>query len=256
MLRTRVFPTLLYRGEGLVKGQKFTNHRYVGDVLNAVRIYNMNEVDELALLDIGATEEGRSIDVDLVEKVATECMMPLAAGGGVRSLDDASLLIDAGAEKVVLNSVLYENIDVVGEIASKYGNQSVVASLDAKRNDAGGYDLYSHNATRKQDCDLIEFAKKCEAAGAGEILITSIDQEGSISGYDLDLVRVVASSVDVPVIANGGGGALDSLKPAVDAGASALTAGAAFVFFGRRRAVLINFPDDELLEAALEGEPA
>lgn len=252
MINTRVFPTLLYRSDrGLWKGKSFKDHRYVGDVLNAIRIYNHNEVDELCLLDISASEEDRCISVTLVEKASTECAMPLAAGGGIRTAEQASKIIKAGAEKVVLNSVLFENLDVVTEISNRYGSQSVVASIDAKRNDVGGYDVYSASGREIQNVNLVEFVKSCEKAGAGEILLTSIDAEGHLQGYDTELIKRVANAVNLPVIANGGGG-LGRFRPALDAGASALTAGAAFVFFGRRRAVLINFPDTELLEAELD----
>jgi len=256
MLNTRVFPTLLYRqNRGLWKGRSFEDHRYVGDVLNAIRIYNHNQVDELCLLDISAGEQGRCISTDLVEKASTECTMPLAAGGGIRNANQAAKIINAGAEKVVLNSILFENLSVITEISDRYGSQAIVASIDAKRSGQNHYDVYSHNGTIRQDVDLVDFARRCEDAGAGELLLTSIDAEGRMDGYDTELIARVTNAVDIPLIANGGG-TLGKFRPALDAGASALTAGAAFVFFGPRRAVLINFPDDELVEAELQSHTA
>jgi cyclase len=252
MQQVRVFPTLLYRGRGLYKGVNFQDHTYLGDVLNATRIYNDSEVDELCLLDIGARAEGRCISAALVNKVATECLMPLAVGGGISSLDHASEMMDSGAEKIVINSEVYENPDLVSQIAGRFGNQAVVISIDAKRS-PDGYALYSHNATHAQGKDLLAHAKQMEEAGAGEILITSIDQEGHREGYDLDLITLVSKAVSVPVIANGGAGKLEHLKPAIDAGAHALTSGSMFVFYGRRRAVLVNFPSRGELDAALSG---
>ncbi len=250
MQQIRVFPTLLYCGRGLYKGINFKDHTYLGDVLNATRIYNDGEVDELCLLDIGARAEGRSIASALVNKVATECLMPLAVGGGISTLDHASAMMDSGAEKVVLNSETFENPGVVGEIAGRFGNQAVVISIDAKRKN-DGFEVFSHNATRQQNIELVRHAKRMEEVGAGEILITSIDQEGRRVGYDLEMIALVSEAVSVPVIANGGAGKLAHLKPAIDAGAHALTSGSMFVFYGRRRAVLVNFPTRDQLDRAL-----
>lgn len=248
-----MFPTLLYRGRGLYKGVNFQNHTYLGDVLNATRIYNDSEVDELCLLDIGARCEGRCIEAALVDKVATECLMPLAVGGGISTLDHASAMMDSGAEKIVLNSEAYINPDLVNEIAGRFGNQAVVVSIDAKRT-GDDYQLYSDNAQTLQGIKLVDHAKRMEEAGAGEILITSIDQEGHRNGYDTDLITLVAEAVKVPVIANGGAGKLEHLKPAIDAGAHALTSGSMFVFYGRRRAVLVNFPTRHELNMALSDQ--
>ena len=252
MQQVRVFPTLLYRGTGIHKGVHFKDHTYLGDVLNATRIYNDAEVDELCLIDIGARSERRCIAPDLVDKVASECMMPLSVGGGIKSLSDAKLMMDSGAEKIVLNSVAFTNPEVITEIANQFGNQAVVLSVDAKR-DLDGYKIHSNNATTPQDVDFITYLKEMEARGAGELLITSMDQEGTREGYDTDLIKLVSNVVSIPVIANGGAGKLEHLKPAIDAGAHALTSGSMFVFYGRRRAVLVNFPSRKRLDAALDG---
>jgi len=252
MQQVRVYPTLLYRGRGLYKGVNFNNHTYLGDVLNATRIYNDGEVDELCLLDIGARAEGRCISPDLVDKVATECMMPLSVGGGIDTLDQARLMMDNGAEKIVLNSVAFSNPHVITDIANQFGNQAVIVSVDARLED-GEYKVYSHNASTSQSLGLVAHVQEMEKRGAGEILITSIDQEGCRNGYDTELIGLVSNAVSLPVIANGGAGKLEHLKPAIDAGAHALTSGSMFVFYWRRRAVLVNFPSRKRLDAALQG---
>jgi cyclase len=248
MLGVRVFPTLLYRGGGLCKGINFQDHRYVGDILNAIRIFNLCEVDELAVLDIGATQEGRSIAPELVLKISTECMMPLAVGGGIRRADEAKLLLANGAEKIILDSHVFENLDLVREINETSGSQSVVVSIDVKRT-ADGDRVFSRNGTRDQGIHPVAWATRLEEAGCGELLINSIDRDGTGTGYDLKLIQEVTKAVNIPVIALGGAGTLDHMKAAVDAGASAVTAGSMFVFFGRRRAVLINFPERAELQA-------
>ena len=252
MQQIRVFPTLLYQGRGLYKGVNFKDHTYLGDVLNAARIYNDGEVDELCLLDIGARAEGRCISPNLVDKVATECMMPLSVGGGIDTLDQARSMMDSGAEKVVLNSIVFSNPQVITDIANQLGAQAVVVSVDACFED-GEYKLYSHNACQRQAQSLVDHVCEIERRGAGEILITSISHEGCREGYDVDLIERVSEAVSVPVIAKGGAGKLEHLKSASDAGAHALTSGSMFVFYGRRRAVLVNFPARIQLDAALEG---
>lgn len=246
MLQTRVFPILLFRGEGLWKGKQFADHKYVGDALNAARIFTTKQVDELVLLDIGARTEGRSISPDLVRHISMECMMPLTVGGGVRSIDDARALIQAGAEKVTLNT--HADPALVEGIANVFGSQSVVVSIDAKTT-ASGWEVHTYGGTRPTGSDPVTFARRMEAAGAGEILLTSIDREGGGLGYDTELVRQVVAAVSIPVIANGGAGSLADMKAGRDVGASALAAGSMFVFHGRRRAVLINFPSKAELEA-------
>lgn len=249
MLQTRVFPTLLFRGEGLWKGTRFADHKYVGDALNAVRIYTTKQVDELVLLDIGADDEGRCISPDLVQRVAMECMMPLTVGGGVRTVEQARDLMQAGAEKVSLNS--HADPALVAEIAAQFGSQAVVVSIDAKAKGPAQWEVVIHGARHGTGRDPVAFAREMETAGAGEILLTAVDREGTGQGYDTELIRQVAGAVGIPVIANGGAGTLDHLKAALDAGATALTAGSMFVFHGRRRAVLINFPTKAELEKVL-----
>ncbi len=248
MLKTRVFPCLLLKGTGLVKTVQFKNPTYVGDPINAVRIFNTKEVDELVLLDITATEENRSPQFDLIAKISDECRMPLSVGGGVRSMDDIRRLLNGGAEKVVLNTHAIRDPNLVEQAASEMGSQSIIVSIDAKRNPKGHYEVFIEGGKRPSGHDPVELAKLMEEKGAGEIFLNSIDRDGTMSGYDVELIRQVSEAVNIPVIACGGAGKLEDFKAAVqEGGASAVAAGSFFVFHGRRRAVLINFPaKDEL----------
>ncbi len=235
-----------------MKTERFASPRYVGDPLNAARIFATKEVDELLLLDITATSDGRAPPVELVRRFVSECSMPLAVGGGIRTAGHAAQLLEAGAEKVALQSGALEKPALVGEIAARFGSQSVVVSLDARRVRQGGHEVFGARGVRGTGETPAEVARRMESAGAGEILIGSIDQEGTLAGYDLDLVRSVSEAVGIPVIASGGAGSVADLVLAVQAGkATAATGGSLFVFHGRRRAVLIGFPSRAELDAAL-----
>jgi cyclase len=246
----RIFPTLLYRDFGLWKGRGFRDHTYLGDVLNAVRIYNLQEADELAVIDIAATSQGRAIDPAFVAHLAVECMMPLTVGGGIASVEQIERYFSSGAEKVIVNSHGFDNIALFGEAAAEFGSQSLVCCIDVVKADMG-YRVATHNASRLRDMDPVEYARRAEDAGAGEILLQSVDRDGNCDGYDLELIRAVAGVTSVPVIAAGGAGCLEDFAAAASAGATAATAGALFTFYGRRRAVLINYPSRDQLERAL-----
>ncbi len=249
MLLPRVIPILLLSGRGLVKGEGFKKHRYVGDPINAVKIFDAKEVDELIILDIDATRENRIPPLELVQKVADQCLMPFGVGGGIRSLADARRILSAGAEKVCLNTAALENPALVTELADNFGSQSVVVSLDVKKRLLGGVEVCTRCATKGVSRDPVETARRMEAAGAGEIMVHSVDRDGKMAGYDLALTRAVAEAVDIPVIAAGGAGSPEDLRLALTEGkASAAAAGALFVFHGRRRAVLISYPSREELE--------
>lgn len=252
MLRTRVIPCLLLRGAGLVKTIKFNDPTYVGDPVNAVNIFNQKEVDELILLDITATAQGGRPQFELISEVASECFMPLTYGGGVSSLEDMGTLYRSGVEKVALNTAACENPDLIRAAADRFGTQAVVVSIDAKRRRFGGYRVHTRGGQRELPVTPAEFAAEVQALGAGEILLTSIDRDGTMEGYDTDLVRGVTEAVDIPVIACGGAGKVDDFKSVVEEGhASAVAAGSMVVFHGRNRAVLINFPSRAELEQAL-----
>lgn len=243
MFRARVIPCLLLRGHGLVKTRRFKDPVYVGDPVNAVRIFSEKEVDELVVLDIDASREGREPDYELIAEIAGECFMPVAYGGGIRTLDQVRKLIRSGVEKVVVNSVALESTDVITAAAEVFGSQAVVAGIDVRKPLLGGYKVVGKSATVEAKVKLDEHVRRVVAAGAGEIFLNSVDRDGTMSGYDLELVRTVAQLVDVPVVASGGAGTLEHLRQAVhDAGASAVAAGSMFVFHGKHRAVLINYP--------------
>jgi len=247
MLLTRVIPCLLLRGQGLVKTIKFKDPTYVGDPINAVRIFNDKEVDELVFLDITATLEKREPQMDLIHDIATECFMPFGYGGGIHSVDIASKILKMGSEKVIFNSAATD-LELVRKAANLFGSQSVVVSIDVKNTRIGGNRVFTHSGTVNTGLNPMEFAKMVESAGAGEIFLNSIDRDGTMKGYDIGLIKSVASAVNIPVVACGGAGSLEHFKEAiVNGGASAVSAGSMFVFHGPYRAVLINYPtQDEL----------
>ena len=232
---------LLLKDTGLVKGVRFKDHKYVGDPMNAVRIFNSKNADELFLLDIAASSRGASPDPEFVQRVADECYMPFGVGGGIRTVDQIARLVRAGAEKVVLNTAALERPDLIQEAASAFGSQCVVVSIDVGRDLLGRPKVFSHSGSRKTRWDPVEWARQAADLGAGEILLTSIPHDGTGEGYDLDLVRFVASAVDIPVIAAGGAGEAGHFAEAFAAGASASAAGSLFVFKGRLRSVLIQY---------------
>ena len=250
MLRARVIPCLLLRNGGLVKTVKFGDSKYVGDPINAVRIFNEKEVDEILVLDILATRQGRGPDLPRIREIAGECFMPLAYGGGVRSLDDVASLVAQGAEKVAINTKAVEDPAFVKAAAERFGSSTIVVSMDVKSGLLGKRTVRTRGATKDSGLDPVVFARSMEAAGAGELLVNSVDRDGTMEGYDLDLVRSVAEAVSIPVIACGGAGTLTHLHEAAAAHASAAAAGSLFVFQGPHRAVLISYPTGDELRAA------
>jgi cyclase len=252
MHRQRVMPCLLLKNGGLVKTVRFKDPRYVGDPINAVRIFNEREVDELVVLDIMATREGRGPDTNRIRDLASECFMPFAYGGGIRSLNQIEEILRIGAEKVCLNSAVTTTPNLVTEAAKQFGSQSIVVSLDFRRTLWRGYDVLTHGGTRSARISPVACATRAEQLGAGEILLNSVDRDGTMQGYDLDLVRSVVDAVSIPVVACGGAGSLQDVASVIrQAGASAACAASLFVFHGKHRAVLINFPRQQELEAIL-----
>ena len=249
MLRPRVIPCLLLspsRG-GLVKTRRFREPKSVGDPINAVRIFNEKEVDELMVLDIDATGEGRGPDFERIEELAGECFMPLCYGGGIRTAEEAKTIFSLGVEKVALQSVFLDDPHVVRQIADHGGEQAVVVSLDVERDWLGRQRLRGARSRDWRDA-----LKDAVGAGAGEILLTSVDREGTLGGMDTGLIAEASAMVDVPLIANGGASSLADIQAAVKAGASAVAAGAFFVFHGPHRAVLITYPRYEELRRLWE----
>lgn len=245
MHAARVIPCLLIRGNGLVKTKKFRDPVYVGDPVNAVRIFSEKEADEIVILDIDASRERRDPNYQLIEEIAGEAFMPLAYGGGVRSVDQARRLIRCGVEKVVINTAATESAKVIEDVAKIFGSQAVVAAVDVKKTLFGGYRVVSHSATVEVKVELDEHVRHLESAGAGEIFLNSVDRDGTMSGYDIELIRRVAGLTKVPLVACGGAGEVEHLFQAVrDGGASAVSAGSMFVFHGKHRAVLISYPKE------------
>lgn len=243
MLATRVIPVLLIDNHRLVKTINFNNAKYLGDPVNAVRIFNEKEVDEIVILDITATRQSRRPDFNFIQDVASEAFMPLAYGGGVHRLSDVKELFRLGVEKVVVNSALLTNPHFISEASRIYGTQSIVASIDVKKNIFSKYKLYKHDKKQSTRADFLSHVKKIESLGVGEIFLNSVDRDGTMKGYDTRLISTVSSEVNIPVVACGGAASLEDLRLAVDSGASAVAAGSLFVFSGPHRGVLINYPE-------------
>ncbi len=231
MLKLRVIPTLLYKGFNLVKGESFDAGRVVGSPMQAVQVYNLRNVDELCFFDIDATREQRGPNLALIDELADRCFMPMTVGGGVRSIDDVRALLSVGADKVAVNSVLFDNPAMLRTASDRFGAQCMVAVIDTRRNRAGEVTVWSHNATVDTGLDPARFAKELEANGVGEILLQSADHDGLMNGYDVATLRAVRSEVSVPVLASGGAGTFDHMVEAVAVGgADAVCASAMFHF--------------------------
>jgi len=252
MLRTRIIPALLLRNESLVKTVRFGKFTYVGDPCNTVRIFNELEVDELLFLDITASRENRSPNLKVLADIANECFMPLSYGGGIRSLDQAKAVFDIGFEKVAINTQAVKNPALIGDIARHYGSQAVIASIDVKKGLFGGQAVRTTGGKSNTRRAPVDWAKEVEEMGAGEILLTSIDREGTWEGFDLELVKCVTDAVSVPVIAHGGAGTLEHIGEVVkQANASAVALGSMVVFQKKGMGVLVNFPGQVELESML-----
>lgn len=231
MLKVRVIPTLLWKGLGLVKGVGFDSWRRVGPVLPAVKVYNARDVDELILVDINATLESELPDHYSVKDFSEECAVPMTVGGGISSLEHVLALLHSGADKIAINSAAYADASLIDATASRFGAQCVVASIDVRRLDDGGYRCFSHAGTKDTCREVLAWARELADRGAGEILLTSIERDGSMTGYDLALVERVARAVDIPVVASGGAGSYQHMIDVVQqAGASAVAAASIFHF--------------------------
>ena len=254
MLKIRIIPCLLLKNESLVKTVKFKKYNYIGDPINTVRIFNELEVDELMFLDIFASKENREINFDILRDIANECFMPLSYGGNINKLDDVKKIFEIGFEKVVINSNAFGNLKLIEEIAHYFGNQSIVGSIDVKKNFWGREKVYSHHGKRVQNNLVVEWAKKMEASGVGELLITSIDREGSWEGYDIELIKKVVDSVNIPVVANGGAGKIEHITQVVSqTKVSACALGSMLLYQKKGMGVLVSFPDRKKLERELNG---
>lgn len=252
MLKTRVIPCLLLMNGRLVKTIGFNKPNYVGDPVNTVRILNTKEVDELLFLDISATPRQQGPSFKLIQEIASECFMPFAYGGGITTLEEVKTLFNLGVEKITLNTIAHKDDTFVSKVADRYGNQSVIVSIDAKKNIFGSYYVYTEGGKRKTSLTPVEYAVNMQNKGAGEILLTSINRDGTMQGYDLALIKQVTQAVSIPVIACGGAGDLiDFAKAVNESGASAVATGSMVVYQGRNRAVLTKFPKREELASLL-----
>lgn len=248
MKRIRIIPVLLLVKEGLYKTVKFSKPSYIGDPINAVKIFNEKEADELVVLDITASKEKRGPNYSKIAEIAGEAFMPMAYGGGIQTFDDAKKVFDSGYEKIVLNTAAVENPGLIQDVASVYGAQSVVVSIDAKLNWLGKYEVYIKDGSKKIPLSPEQAAERAEASGAGEIFINAIHKDGTWEGFDLKLIQKVSNAVTIPVIACGGASSMNDFKRAVtEGGASAVAAGSMFVYQKKGMGVLISFPQEQLL---------
>ncbi len=251
MRRVRVIPVLLIHKGGLVKSVRFKNYIYVGDPINAVKIFNEKEIDEIVILDIDALAMKRTPNMRMVKEIAGEAFIPLAYGGGITHIDQIKELFYLGVEKVIMNNSAVNNPKLISEAAGLVGSQSVVVSIDVKKNLFGQYKVYTKNGSINTNLDPVSFAQKVQNEGAGEIFINSIDRDGTYGGYDLALVEKVSKSLTIPLIACGGASGVDDFFPAIKGGASAVAAGSLFVFQRPHQAVLISYPSQEELTQKL-----
>lgn len=250
MLRARIIPCLLVHKKGLVKTVKFKEPKYVGDPINAVKIFNEKEVDELIVLDIDATAEARGPDFDLIRNLAIECRMPFCYGGGVTTVEEAKKIISLGAEKVAISSAAINNINLIKQLGETVGMQSVVVVIDVRKQKGlfGGnnYDLYINNGKVKADILLDDFIEKLNEIGVGEIVINSIDKDGTMDGYDVELIDKIRALCDFPITALGGASSLENIEKIIQRyKIIGVSAGSLFVFKGKYRAVLISYPSQQ-----------
>ncbi|AEJ18685.1 AglZ/HisF2 family acetamidino modification protein [Gracilinema caldarium] len=250
MLLPRVIPCLLVHEKGLVKSVRFKDYKYVGDPINAVKIFNEKKVDELMVIDIDATVENYVPDMRMIKNLANECRMPLCYGGGIKTVEQAGSIINLGVEKVAISSAAIENPDLIMQISRELGSQSVVVVLDVKKKLYGKYEIYIHNGKKATGLELFDYLKVIIEKGAGEIVINSIDNDGMMKGYDLKLAQAVYNAVSIPLIILGGCGSLEDIKKLFNVtGTIGAAAGSLFVFKGPHKAVLINYPNRQEKES-------
>lgn len=248
MFRPRVIPVLLLKKSGLVKSVKFKNHKYIGDPINAVKIFNDLKADELVFLDILASKEKRKISLDFVKEVGSEANMPFGVGGGLKTIEDIREIISAGAEKVVLNTHAFLNPEFIKEASDEFGSSTITVSVDVKKTMFKGKRVHIFGGTKMTNLNPVDYCKAVEEKGAGEIIINSIDQDGLMRGYDLELIKEISQSVSIPLVGLGGAGGFSDFSDAVGKSfASAVAAGSKFVYQGPRKAVLVNYPDKKTL---------
>lgn len=246
MLRPRIIPSLLIQDNGLVKTVNFKNPKYVGDPINAVKIFNEKEVDELAIFDIDATAKNFEPNYSLIERLANQSRMPLCYGGGVKTVEQAQKIFSLGIEKIALSAAVLKDPTLISKIAERVGSQSVIVVLDVKKKLLGGYEIYTHNGKKATGIDPAKFVEKAQQLGAGEIVINSIDQDGVMKGYDMNLIQKIREKTSLPLTVLGGAGSLSDIEKVIENhGVIGVAAGSLFVFKGIYKAVLINYPSKE-----------
>jgi imidazole glycerol-phosphate synthase subunit HisF len=249
MFRPRIIPVLLLKNQGLVKTVKFKKARYIGDPINAVRIFNDLKADELIFLDITATSENRTISLDLIKAIGDEAYMPFAVGGGIRTIDQIGSIFNAGAEKVVICTNAYDNLNFIKSACDHFGSQSIIVSVDCRKKFGGKDVVFTHAGSVRRKIGIQEYIRLIQESGAGEIFLQSIDNDGTMRGYDIELIRKISESLNIPVIACGGAGNLNHIRDVIFEGkASAAAAGSLFVYHGNRNGILINYPDQESIK--------
>lgn len=248
MLKVRLIPCLLLKDNALIKTIHFNKYNYIGDPINTCRIFNELEVDELTFLDIRASVDGKEPDYKILSEIAEECFMPVSYGGGIKNVQQVEKILSIGFEKVIINSSSFENRKLITEIAENFGSQSLIVSIDYKKNIFGKYHVYGYSGTKNFKMHPLEWANEVKSSGAGEILLTSIDREGTWKGFDVDITKQITEKVNLPVIANGGAGNIEDIVEVVnEGGASAVALGSMVVYQAKDMGVLINFPDRKLL---------
>jgi cyclase len=246
MLRPRVIPVLLFKNDGLVKSIKFKNHKYIGDPINAIKIFNDKEVDELIFLDIDASKNNTPPNFKLISQIASECFMPVCYGGGINSLKQIEKILKLGIEKIAINTQNLKDSNFIKKASNLFGSSTIVVSIDIKKNLFGNYSIYSHSLNKNYK-NIFDFIKKTEDDGAGEILINSIYNDGIMKGYDLSLIKKISMNAKIPVIACGGASSIKDFRDVIQSDASAAAAGSFFVFHGPHKAVLMSYPSEEEL---------
>ena len=251
MYHNRVIPCLSLRGHGLVKTVQFKKGRYLGDPINAVKIYNDREVDELFIIDIDATKYDKKPDIDFLKKLTQQCFMPVGYAGGVKTLEDVRELFEIGFEKVAIGSAAYLAPNLIQQASKIYGSQSIVGVIDVRKQ-KNSWSVYIQSGTKKISGDVVAYAKILESKGVGELFINSIEHDGMMNGYDYELISLISKNVRVPVVACGGASSMEDCAKAINSGASAVSAGSLFVYWGRKKAVLINYPDNKEISKILD----
>lgn len=254
MYRNRIIPCLLLQDEGLVKTIEFKKPTYIGDPLNAIRIYNEKEVDELIFLDIHASIQNREPNYSYLSKIADQCFMPLCYGGGITNIEQMHKIFAIGFEKIAVNSAIYSNPELITEASARFGSQSIVASMDIATDKMDKHTVKIMSGRKKIAKDPVEYAMELEALGAGELFINDISRDGKMNGYNLEMIHTIANKVGIPVVACGGAGKLSDCADVIQAGASAAAAGSIFVYWGRLKGILINYPEENEIETALSAK--